>query len=43
MSLLGVLFRDGTGLLVVEAYGLIILYTTWVGALATGGGPESLN
>lgn len=43
MSLLGVLFGDGIGLLVVGAYGLIILYRTWVGTLATGRGPESLN
>lgn len=43
MSLLGMLFRFGVGLLVAGAYGIIILHRAWVGALATGRGPESLN
>lgn len=43
MSLLGVLFGFGVGLLVAGAYGIIILHRAWVGALATGRGPESLN
>lgn len=43
MSLLGMLSGDGVGLLVVGAYGLIILHRAWVGALAIGRGPESLN
>lgn len=43
MSLLGVLFGDGVGLLVAGAYGLIILHRAWVGAPAIGRGLESLN
>lgn len=41
MSLLGMLFGFGAGLLLVGAYGLIILHRAWVGALATGRGPSS--